>query len=105
MQFPTSKDFDTKAGAVAAAPETKKWSELPTGSIYVIKEIRKVKGKFGESFIGDLETETGETFRAWLPPKLGGELKGREFPVFIRHDGLKQSQKNSSRHYHAYTLL
>jgi hypothetical protein len=103
MQFPTSKDFDAKT-ADATASETNKWLELPTG-IYAITKLKGVKGRFGESFIGDLEAETGEKFQAWLPTRLSCELKGKKLPVFVRHEGLKQSQQNSSRHYHAYTLL
>lgn len=104
IQFPSSKDFDAKATTGTAALETKKWSDLSIG-IYAITELKSVKGKYGESFIGDLETQGGDQYKAWLPQRLGAELQGIKLPVFVRHEGLQQSKKNKSRQYYAYTLM
>ena len=65
-----------KVQAAEAAAETKtmKWSELPTRTVYAITEIKKVKSKFGKSFVGDLETQDGDRYKAWLPQRLADDL-------------------------------
>ena len=98
LQFPSTQDFD-----VVNKNKIVKWGELPQ-EIYAVTNIKSVVGKYGESFIGDLETEKGEKFQAWLPLKLGNDIMEYELPVFVRHEGLKQSHISSNK-FHAYTVL
>ena len=88
-----------KVQAALAAPDTRtmKWSELAVCTVYAITVVKKVKGKFGVSFVGDLETQDGTQYKAWVPQRLADDLQGRELPVFVLHKGLKQSVKDKSR--------
>ena len=101
LQFPTSQDFDAKV----AENKAKKWADLEPGTMYAVREIKEVKTRYGKPVIGTLETQDGEQLQVWLPARLGDDLQSQELPVFVRHEGLKQSKKNSSRQYHAYTLI
>ena len=82
LEFPSDQDFD----AVAATAITK-WGDLPAGTIYAIKAIKVIKGKYGPSVVGDLETKAGEQYKVWLPKRLGDEVKDLKLPAFVRHEG------------------
>ena len=103
LQFPSSE----KVQAAEAATETKtmRWSDLPTETVYAITHLKQVQGRFGKSFVGDLETEQGEQYKAWVPQRLAGDLQGRELPVFVLHKGLRQSESNKSRQFYDYTVI
>ena len=58
IQFPSSEQVE--AAEAATKLETIKWSELTTGTLYVITKIKKVKGKFGPSVVADLKTQAGD---------------------------------------------
>ena len=105
LQFPSSE----KVQEAQAAPDTKtmKWAELPTGAVYTITCIKKVKGKYGVSFVGDLETQAGDQSKAnlWLPQRLAGDMSDRKLPVFVLNKGLRQSASDRSRQYYDYVLI
>ena len=100
LEFPSEQDFDAKVATVA----TTKWGDLPTGTVYAIKTIEVVKGKYGPSVVGDLETKAGEQYKVWLPQRLGDEVKGLKLPAFVRHEGKQASSKAGCRYYYAYTV-
>ena len=97
LAFPSEQDFETKKSTRAI-----KWSELPLG-IYSIESVTEKSGKFGASFIAELETQAGDKYKVWLPQRLGNDLHGFKLPVFVKHEGLMQSEKGSYKYY-AYTL-
>ena len=103
LSFPSSG----KVQAAVAATETKtmRWSDLPTETVYAITHLKQVQGRFGKSFVGDLETEQGEQYKAWLPQRLAADLKAYELPVFVLHKGLKQSERDKSRQFYDYTVI
>ena len=103
LQFPS----DEKVQAAEAATETKtmRWSELHTGTVYAITCIKKVKGKYGVSFVGDLETQAGDQSKVWLPQRLASDVSDRKLPVFVLNKGLRQSERNASRQYYDYKLI
>ena len=103
MQFPSSEQVEAAKAAIGS--ETIKWSELTTGVLYGITAVKKVKGKFGPSLIGDLVTQEGDQYKAWLPKRLADDIQGRELPVFVVHNGLKQCVKDKSRSYYDYTVV
>ena len=98
-RFPSEQDFDAKKDTLVI-----KCSELPLG-VYAIRDVTEKKGKYGQTFIGALETEAGDQYKVWLPQRLGNEVKGRELPVFVRYEGERNSSKASCGYYYAYTLL
>ena len=103
LQFPSSEQVE--AAEAVIRHETIKWSELSTETVYGITAVKKVNGKFGPSVVADLETHTGEQYKAWLPQRLADEVKGRKLPVFVKHKGLKQSVKDKSRSYYDYIVI
>ena len=100
LEFPSDQELNAKEKSTRAI----KWSELPLGIVYAIKTTKVIEGKYGQSFLGDLETQDGDQYCVWLPGRLGDELRDRELPVFVRPEGLMQSKKSSYKYY-AYTLL
>ena len=79
LQFPSSE----KVEQAQATTDTKtmRWSELPTGTVYAITCIKKVKGKYGVSFVGDLEIEqAGDQSKVWLPQRLAGDVSRSQAP-------------------------
>ena len=103
LQFPSSE----KVQAAEATTETKtmRWSDLPTKTVYAITHLKQVQGRFGKSFVGDLETEQGEQYKAWVPQKLASDVSDRKLPVFVLNKGLKQSESNKSRQFYDYTVI
>ena len=99
LEFP-SEDF----GGVAETAATTKWGDLPAGTVYAIKAIKVVEGKYDPSVIGDLETKAGEQYKAWLPQRLGNKVKSLKLPAFVRHEGKRESSKVSCGYYYAYTV-
>ncbi len=103
IRFPSSEQV--QAAEAATGPETINWSELTTDTVYAIIAVKEVEGKYGTSLVGDLETQAGKQYKAWLPQRLGDDIKGRELPVFVKHKGLKKSMKHKSRSYYDYTVI
>ena len=101
LKFPSDQEIEAQAATDNA--EIKKWADLPQG-LYGVTQVKKVEGKFGTSFIGDLETRDNDHYKAWLTQRLSNEVKDLKLPVFVRHEGLKQSKKSSNKYY-AYTLI
>ena len=103
LSFPSSG----KVQAAVAATETKtmRWSELAVDTVYGITHTNQVQGKFGKSVVGDLETQDGERYKAWLPQRLAADLKAYKLPVFVLHKGLKQSERDKSRQFYDYTMI
>ena len=100
LVFPSEQEIE----AQAATATITKWGDLPTGTTYAIKAIKVIKGKYGPSIVGDLETKTGEQYKVWLPQRLGDEVKGLKLPVFVIHKGKQVSSKASCRYYYDYKL-
>ena len=100
LEFPSDQELNAKEKNTRAI----KWSELPLGVVYAIKATKVIEGKYGQSFIGDLESRGCERYKVWLPRRLGDEVKDIKLPVFVRSEGLMQSKKSSYKYY-AYTLL
>ena len=103
IQFPSSEQVEAAEAAIRL--EIIKWSELTTGTVYVITAVKKVKGKFGPSLVGDLKTQDGTQYKAWLPKRLADDIQGHKLPVFVLHKGMKQSVKDNSRSYYDYTVI
>ena len=103
LQFPSSE----KVQEAQAAPDTKtmKWAQLAVDTVYTITCIKKVKGKYGVSFVGDLEIEQGDQSKVWLPQRLAGDVSDRKLPVFVLNKGLRQSASDRSRQYYDYVLI
>ena len=102
LKFPSGQEFD--AAVAARAEPIIKWTDLPIRNIYAIVETELKGTKHGGAVVGKLETETGDSCRVWLLPRLGNELMRHELPVYVRVDGLMQT-RDGSRKYHAYTLI
>ena len=103
LQFPSSE----KVQQAQATTDTKtvKWVELAVDTVYAITCIKKVKGKYGVSFISDLETQAGDQSKVWLPQRLAGDVSDRKLPVFVLNKGLRQSASDRSRQYYDYVLI
>ena len=103
LQFPSSE----KVQQAQATTDTKtvKWAELAVDTVYAITCIKKVKGKYGASFVGDLETQAGDQSKVWLPQRLASDVSDRKLPVFVLNKGLRQSERNASRQYYDYKLI
>ena len=99
LEFPSDKDFDAVVTDVIT-----KWGDLSKGTVYAIKAIKGIKGKYGTSVIGDLETKDGEQYKVWLPKRLGDKVKGLKLLAFVRHEGKQESNKVSCGYYYAYTV-
>ena len=97
MHYNSRRTKKVQAAEAATETKTMRWSELPTGTVYAVTHIKQVQGRFGKSFVGDLETQDGTQYKAWVPQRLADDLQGRELPVFVLHKGLKQSVKDKSR--------
>ena len=103
LSFPSSGKV--QAAVAAAETKTMRWSELPTGTVYGITHTKQVQGKFGKSVVGDLETQDGERYKAWLPQRLASDVSDHKLPVFVLHKGLKQSERDKSRQFYDYMVI
>ena len=103
LSFPSSE----KVQQAQAATDTKtmKWSELAVDTVYAITGIKKVKGKYGASFVGDLETQAGDQSKVWVSQRLASDVSDRKLPVYVLNKGLRQSASDRLRQYYDYVLI
>ena len=103
LEFPSSE----KVQAVKAAAETKpiKWSKLPTGTVYAITEIKRLKVNLVSPLSVTWKRRMVTNTKVKLSQRLADDLNGSTGPAFVLHKGLKQSTSNESRQYDDYKLI
>ena len=81
-----------------------KWRELSNGVLYRINRAKEVSTRFGLSTILDMQTREGEKVSVWAPDRLAKELKGGDYPRYIRSHGLVACKLDTSKHFYKYDL-
>ena len=103
LQFPSSEQV--QQAQATTDTKTVKWAELAVDTVYAITCIKKVKGKYGASFVGDLEMQAGDQSKVWLPQRLANDMSNCKLPVYVLNKGLRQSASNRLRQYYDYVLI
>ena len=87
--------------------ERKKFSDLATGHVYLVTELRHISSQYGDAFIAQLKTNSGEKFESILPGRVKKEIEQQSLsaPFFIHNLGLKASKKNPRNSYYDFDLM
>ena len=98
--FPTVEDFKSDAQVNAVI----KWRDLPLG-VYKIVSKRSTTNKFGPGMRLELRDASGEAFFVWAPARLVESLSEDDQIGFILNEGLKQSMRDPSKSYFAFSTV
>ena len=94
--FPTVEDFKSDLQAAI------KWRDLPLG-IYKIVSKRSTTNKFGPGMRLELRDASGEAFFVWAPARLVERLNEDDQISYVSNEGLKQSTRDPSKSYFAFS--
>jgi hypothetical protein len=97
--WPKEEDFKK-----TNAEPTMKWHNLPL-SIFVFKDKKEIKTKYGLSTILSLKNRDGEQLNVWAPGRLAVDLLNQPFAEFVFNGGLKLSKKDPTIQFFSIGLL
>ena len=98
--FPKPEDF--------IRVERKKFSDLITGHVYLVTEVRPISTRFGDALTAQLKDGNGNKFETILPSRVKKEVESMNLSLssfFIHYRGLKTSKINPRNSYYDFDLM
>ena len=81
-----------------------KWRGLSRGVLYRIERAKEVSTRYGPAKILDMQTREGEKVSVWAPDRLAKELRGGDYPRYVRSLGLIPCKNDTSKRFYKYEL-
>ena len=83
---------------------TIKWRDISIGVLFKVTQASQITTRYGPATILELQTREGETMSVWAPDRLAKELKGGDYPRYIRSHGLVPCKLDTSKHFYKFDL-